>query len=554
MLEIGAILQNRYEIIKPIGQGGMGAVYLARDQRLSNTVALKETFFADAALLAAFEREARLLAGLRHTALPKVIDHFADHHGQFLVMEYIPGDDLHDLLEASGGLPPLDEVLQWAEQLLDALDYLHAQEPPIIHRDIKPQNLKLTARNQIVLLDFGLAKGKSVEMTYSDSNSSIFGYTPCYAPLEQVQGSGTDARSDIYSLAATLYHLLTGVKPVDVLTRATSVLDGQPDPLASAHQTNPRVPVRVSDVLTQGMALNKNQRIASATQMREMLRDAARPVGTDAATSAPSPFPRTEVNTSGGPTALPGDSTHVFTSAPATSAHASEKTSAYTTRAAAPNLRRETPARPGERSLYRPAPGTAAARRAATVEMASSGASSLPKLIAAGVILTVAIAIIAFVFTRGVNRNDANAAPVNVQKNEAATSPQPSDNGTKPAVEPSERSDYSVQPTAASKPSASAEQRPAADEAKEAEPASATETKPEEARRAGTPAMQEPEGTKPLPRPAEEEARREPARQEQPRREEPPAREEQPPPHMFPPPHPMPPPPGGMPPPGRRRP
>src|SRR5215475_1291256 len=99
MLEIGALLQNRYEIIKPIGQGGMGAVYLARDQRLGNTVALKETFFADAAMLAAFEREARLLAALRHVALPKVIDHFADEQGQFLVMDYIPGDDLTDWLE-----------------------------------------------------------------------------------------------------------------------------------------------------------------------------------------------------------------------------------------------------------------------------------------------------------------------------------------------------------------------------------------------------------------------------------------------------------------------
>src|SRR2546421_2086160 len=102
MLVTGTILQNRYEVIRPIGQGGMGAVYLARDQRLGNTVALKETFFLDAALLAAFEREAKLLAGLRHAALPKVIDHFSDTNGQFLVMEYISGDDLQDLLQEGG--------------------------------------------------------------------------------------------------------------------------------------------------------------------------------------------------------------------------------------------------------------------------------------------------------------------------------------------------------------------------------------------------------------------------------------------------------------------
>ena len=218
-MSTGTILQNRYEIIKPIGQGGMGAVYLAKDQRLGNTVALKETFFSDTFLLAAFEREAKMLAGLRHGALPKVIDHFADTNGQFLVMEYISGEDLHDLLQ-EGRKPSIGEVLQWADQLLDALDYLHSQQPPIIHRDIKPQNLKLTSRNQIVLLDFGLAKGTTHGLTQagSQSSSSIFGYTPSYAPLEQAQGSGTDPQSDLYSLSATLYHLLTGTKPVDAVS------------------------------------------------------------------------------------------------------------------------------------------------------------------------------------------------------------------------------------------------------------------------------------------------------------------------------------------------
>src|ERR1043165_1057103 len=113
MLAPNTVLQNRYLIVRSIGQGGMGAVYLARDQRLGNTVALKETFFLDAVLLAAFEREARLLAGLRHTALPKVIDHFADNRGQFLVMEYISGDDLHDVLQESGAPTSVEEVLQW---------------------------------------------------------------------------------------------------------------------------------------------------------------------------------------------------------------------------------------------------------------------------------------------------------------------------------------------------------------------------------------------------------------------------------------------------------
>lgn len=274
MLESGFLLQNRYEIIQPIGRGGMGAVYLARDQRLGNTVALKETFFNDSMMVAAFEREARLLAGLRHAALPKVMDHFVDEHGQFLVMEFIPGQDLEDLLQTSTQGFQTEEMLQWADQLLDALDYLHSQDPPVIHRDIKPQNLKLSSRNQIVLLDFGLAKNSNANNTTTTSGKSLFAFTPIYAPLEQIQGAGTDARSDIYSLGATLYHLLTGNKPVDALTRAGDFLNEKPDPLVPAHERNNRVSLAVSQVISQAMALNRELRPASAIVMRKLLRDA----------------------------------------------------------------------------------------------------------------------------------------------------------------------------------------------------------------------------------------------------------------------------------------
>ena len=159
MIGPGTLLQNRYRVTRQIGQGGMGAVYVATDERFNSTVAVKQTFFDDPTLRKAFEREAQLLNHLRHTALPKVSDHFVEDAGQFLVMEFIEGDDLSDLSERRGSAFPLAEVLRWADELLDALDYLHTQQPPIIHRDIKPQNLKLTKRGQIVLLDFGLAKG-----------------------------------------------------------------------------------------------------------------------------------------------------------------------------------------------------------------------------------------------------------------------------------------------------------------------------------------------------------------------------------------------------------
>src|ERR671939_461060 len=174
MIAPNTLLQNRYLVVSQIGQGGMGAVYIATDQRFGSTVALKETFFDDPSLRKAFEREARLLNHLRHPALPRVSDHFMEEEGQFLVMEYIAGDDLAEKLRERGSAFPLNEVLNWADQLLDALDYLHAQEPPVIHRDIKPQNLKLTPRGHIVLLDFGLAKGAPVQLSRNTTDSSIY--------------------------------------------------------------------------------------------------------------------------------------------------------------------------------------------------------------------------------------------------------------------------------------------------------------------------------------------------------------------------------------------
>jgi serine/threonine protein kinase len=285
MIAPNTLLQNRYLVLKQIGQGGMGAVYIATDQRFGSTVALKETFFTDPGLRKAFEREARLLNHLRHPALPRVSDHFTEEEGQFLVMEYIAGDDLAEKLKERGGAFTLSEVLNWADQLLDALDYLHTQEPSIIHRDIKPQNLKLTPRNAIVLLDFGLAKGTSAMQTKVTATGSVFGYSRNYAPLEQIQGAGTDPRSDIYSLGATLYHLITGVTPPDALTRATAVLNGQPDPLLPANEVHEQVTPAVAEVLSKAMAQNSSQRPQTAAAMREGMREAARQ-GHTTATSA----------------------------------------------------------------------------------------------------------------------------------------------------------------------------------------------------------------------------------------------------------------------------
>jgi serine/threonine protein kinase len=285
MIAPGTVLQNRYAVERQIGEGGMGAVHVATDRRFGSTVAIKETFFDDAALRKAFEREARLLNHLRHTALPRVSDHFEEGEGQFLVMEFIPGEDLSRMLKERGEPFPLADVLAWADQLLDALEYLHAQEPPVIHRDIKPQNLKLLPRNQIVLLDFGLAKGTPLQ-TRVTATGSVFGYSFNYAPIEQMQGTGTDPRSDLYSLGATVYHLLTASPPPDALARATAVLNGEPDPLRPANELNANVTAAVAEVLARAMRQSAAQRFATAAEMRAALRRAGQRValGEDAAT------------------------------------------------------------------------------------------------------------------------------------------------------------------------------------------------------------------------------------------------------------------------------
>ena len=255
----------------------------ATDRKFGNAIAVKETFYGDAQMRRAFSQEARLLNGLRHSALPVVMDYFSVAEKQFLVMQYIPGKDLEQLLEERkatnhGAFMPA-QVMEWADQLLDALEYLHAQERPIIHRDIKPQNLKLTPRGEVILLDFGLAKGVVAEVpkaSQSGNSQSIRGYTPHYASLEQIRGSGTDVRSDIYSLAATLYHLLTGIMPPDAMTRMAAEMMGERDLLQPATELNPAVPRRVSEVIKRAMSQQPEKRYATAAMMRQALRNACR--------------------------------------------------------------------------------------------------------------------------------------------------------------------------------------------------------------------------------------------------------------------------------------
>lgn len=273
MLQPDTCLQNRYRIECLIGQGGMGAVYRALDLRLNNPVALKHQHVTGTATATAFAREAQLLHALRHPVLPNVMDYFTDEPGQFLVMEFIPGDDLAMQLTRRDQPFAVAEVLRWADQVLDALDYLHTWQPPIIHRDIKPQNVKLTPRGDIVLLDFGLAKGGTAHPADAPGQS-VPGYTPEYAPLEQIRGGSSSPRSDLYALAATLHHLLTGRPPEAALTRVAALVARGPDPQRPVYTLNPQVPAAVGDLLMQALALRPADRPASAAAMRQALQAA----------------------------------------------------------------------------------------------------------------------------------------------------------------------------------------------------------------------------------------------------------------------------------------
>lgn len=207
-------MMNRYRVVRFIGRGGMGAVYLCEDLRLPGKQwALKEMILHDPGVAEqvrdSFQREAQFLAGLRHRSLPLIADVFSIDCRQYLVMEYIHGETLAQRVE-SRGIPSDTVALSWALELAQVLDYLHRQERPIIFRDLKPENIIITDDGHIKVIDFGLARHFEPGKRRDTQASGTVGY----APPEQWEDSGqSDPRSDIYSLAATLYYVLTGKPP-----------------------------------------------------------------------------------------------------------------------------------------------------------------------------------------------------------------------------------------------------------------------------------------------------------------------------------------------------
>jgi predicted Ser/Thr protein kinase len=268
------LLKGRYSIIKLLGRGGMGEVFLAEDQLLSRNVAVKKVLYSgNEFLFKAAEKEAMVLARLQHQGLPKVLDYFNEDHTQFIVMEYIGGKDLGELLRLNHGPFSTDQVSGWVDSLLDILEYLHRQTPPVVHRDIKPQNIKLTDDKKLFLIDFGLVKDSPTRVKVDSPSLSVYGYSQSYAPLEQINGDPTSVQTDVYELCATLYHLLTNVKPADALDRATKRIEHKPDPLRPAHEVNASVPLSLSQVLEAGLELSCDERIKSVQALRQRLQE-----------------------------------------------------------------------------------------------------------------------------------------------------------------------------------------------------------------------------------------------------------------------------------------
>lgn len=261
------VVKRRYRIIEQLGQGGFGAVYRVEDLSLKTICALKENLDYWEEAQRQFEREALLLAGLRHASLPRVIDFFTvPAQGQYLVMDYVEGYDLQTIIDRVGQPLAEDRVLQWIDQICDALGYLHAQEPPIIHRDLKPSNIKIAPSGRAMLVDFGIAKAYDPD---SKTTAGARAVTPGYSPVEQYGHGKTDTRADLYALGATLYTLLTGKRPPESIARITG------DPMPTPRQLNPLVSPHVERIILRAMSILALNRYDNIGEIREALRKPA---------------------------------------------------------------------------------------------------------------------------------------------------------------------------------------------------------------------------------------------------------------------------------------
>jgi serine/threonine-protein kinase len=262
MLQPNQVLRQRYQIRALIGQGGFGAVYQAVDLNLARDCAVKENLDASVPAQQQFQREAQMLTRVRHPNLPQIWDYFIEPSGQqYLVMEFVAGTDLQTLVQTRGALPEA-HALAWINQILDALDYLHAQNPPIIHRDIKPANIIINAQGRAMLVDFGIAK---MYIPGRITTTGARGVTPGFSPPEQY-GGGTDPRSDLYALGATLYAVLTRAMPPESPMLAVGHAT-----LIAPRQLAPQISLNTEAVILRAMQAHPTNRFQSAREMKMAL-------------------------------------------------------------------------------------------------------------------------------------------------------------------------------------------------------------------------------------------------------------------------------------------
>ncbi len=287
ILPQGAILQGRYEVIQVLGLGGMGAVYQARDLRFTGVArlcALKEmtNTTPDPQMrrmaIEIFEREANILASLNHPAIPKIYDYFTEGIRSYLVLECIDGENLENLLSKTEEMFSPNVVVDWGIQICDVLSYLHSQDPPIVFRDMKPSNVMLRSGNQIVLIDFGIAR-----VFEAEQKGTMIG-TEGYSPPEQYRGT-SNPKGDIYALGATLHHLLTRRDP-----RLEPPFTFQEEP---PKLLNPAVSEQLNAVVMKSLQYDPEKRFASAEEMKAALAQCLRKKSkepTGIAVDSPSPM------------------------------------------------------------------------------------------------------------------------------------------------------------------------------------------------------------------------------------------------------------------------
>lgn len=272
MLVPGVVLQRRYKIEKLLASGGMGNVYLALHTRLQKLVAVKEllkvtdTLEKQRLFEEQFNHEAQLLGALDHRNLASVSDYFEERNHHYLVMEYVEGRTLYQVVKLAPKPIAERRVLVWANELLEVLEYLHTQAPPVIVRDLKPDNIMLSSTDRhLRLIDFGIAK---VLDPSKGTQPIVKGMgTEAYAPLEQYGGAPTDARSDLYSLGGTLYFLLSGHEPVPAWKRGS-----KGDLLPDVRQYNDTVSESTWRGLNHLMELHPNNRPQNAREARASLK------------------------------------------------------------------------------------------------------------------------------------------------------------------------------------------------------------------------------------------------------------------------------------------